>query len=177
VRMLMTALAAAAALTVPAGALAHHGHGNDDNGTRLFAAGTGSLTGGTIGKGRPISTGTYTAAIAATGAAVEKHGFSCAPAGGTVTISGTVVSAAAVGSVTQSVTGKLCSATAADAKIAKAFVGRFTATAATGAADSLDGAKGFVGIVEKADGTGRFFEASGGFHKHRQHAFRHFRRR
>jgi hypothetical protein len=151
-KLLMT-IAAAAALAVPAAALADHGGGSA---SRLLAVGSGSMTSGTITRGKPFATGAYAASIAASGTAETKRGFSCASATGTVTLS---TSGAAL---PQTVTGKLCTATTSDARIKSMFLGRFTVGTPTGtAAAALAGARGIVGLAQKADGTVRFFEAGG----------------
>jgi hypothetical protein len=180
-RTLLTLLAAGLALALPAAALSTYGHPKpiattvDDGLSKdaLFALGTGSMTSGTLAKGNPFASGTYTASVAATGAATDKNrGFSCAPAGGTVTLTGT----SPAGTLTEAVTGKLCTRIVAQAAAMSAFYGTFTVSAAGGSAAALGGTTGFVGLLQKADGSATLFEAGrGAGHKQWKQQFRKFR--
>jgi hypothetical protein len=156
-KLALTTLAAAAALAVPVAASAHHGahhrlHALRDQRAHLFAIGTGTLTSGTF-RSRVVGNGTYTAAIAATGAATTNARGSCAPAAGTVTLT------ASAASVTENATGKLCTASDANARVKALFVGRVTVSGATGAAAPLSGGHGLVALVQKQDGTVRLLDA------------------
>lgn len=125
-------------------------------GHHLFVVGTGSTTSGTL-SGGTIKTGSYAASIAATGTATTNEHGSCAPASGTVTLADT---ASGGGTISETVTGKLCTATSTDAHAKSAFLGKFTVGSASGNESALNGATGFVALVEKQDGTARLFEFS-----------------
>lgn len=158
-KTLISTILAAAALAVPSAALAHHshhGHQLDRTRSGIFAVGTGTATGGTF-KSRALGSGTYTVAVAASGAATTTRFGSCQAATGTVTLTSTGTTA---GTLAGSVSGKLCTPTAAGAKVKSLFFGKLTVTAATGSAASVSGGKGFAGLLTKADGTTRLLVAA-----------------
>jgi len=173
---LISTLLAVAALAVPAAALAKHS--DNDSAKRppaggLFAVGTGTATSGTF-KSRKLGSGTYTAAIAATATtpttttttttttptttAPAPRRFVCSRATGTVTLTST---GATAGTLSGTVSGRLCTAVAATAKLKAVFFGKLAVTTATGSAASAAGAKGFAGYATRADGTTRLFLVAG----------------
>ena len=143
-KTLLTPLLAAAALAVPAAASAHDGwHHWHYHHHALYAtlSGTGTIASasGTIANS-PLGNGTFTSSVTTTGAAVTHTGdrgtLTCAPATGTVTLTGS-------STVSATLVGKECTWTKAGATTASGsmFWGR----------SSDDSTKGF--LLAKSDGT------------------------
>lgn len=156
-RTLMTICVAAAALAIPAGALAHDGH---HHGSLAKLSGTGTTFGGatatatgTVVGADALSTGTFSAGLSTNWSAAttktSEHGtLSCAPA--TATLS--VVGAVATNTLSSSLTGKTCAWTKSDGSTVSAFFGNGTVTAA-GTLAALNGKTAKAFLFQKADGT------------------------
>jgi hypothetical protein len=164
-RTLMTILAAAVALAIPTGALAHDGHGKHIGWSNHHASlakltGTGASFGGTTATASGsvagvdvLSTGTFTANLSTNWSAAttktSDHGtLSCAPATATLSLVGLVTT----NTLAASFTGKTCAWTKTDGTTVRAFFGKGTATGA-GTLASLTGTTGKVFLAQKADGT------------------------
>ena len=166
-KTLMTICATAIALAVPAGALAHDGHGGKHfRGHHHGHAGFVKLTGtgtsfgsasatasGTVSGADVLGTGTFAATLntnwaASTTKTFEKGALSCAPATATLTLTG----ATTTNTLSSSLTGKTCAWTKTDGTVVRSFFGRGTATG-TGALASLTGKTGKAFLFQKADGT------------------------
>jgi len=162
----MTICVAAAALAIPAGALAHDGHGHHQRFgghhhaqlAKLSGAGTSfggatATASGTVVGADALSTGTFNAGLSTNWSAAttktSDHGtLSCAPA--TATLS--VVGATTTNTLSSSLTGKTCAFTKSDGTVVRAFFGNGTVTA-TGTLASLTGQTGKAFLFQKADGT------------------------
>jgi hypothetical protein len=164
-KTLMTLCAAAVALAIPAGALAHDGHGRHSGWSNHHAAlakltGTGSTFGsstatasGSVAGVDVLSTGTFTANLstnwsAATTKTSDRGTLVCAPA--TATLS--VVGAVTTNTLSASLSGKTCAWTKTGGTTVRTFFGKGTAAGA-GALASLNNASGKVFLSQKADGT------------------------
>ena len=158
-RKLCIPLLAAAALAVPAGALAHDGDGHH-RGTLARVSGTGSTfaastatASGSIARSEKLGTGTFSASFSTDWAKAMtrtgEHGtLSCAPSTATVTLTG----ATASNTVSASLTGKTCTWTLKTGSAVSAFFGKGTATGA-GTLATLTGKTAKAFLVRKADGT------------------------
>lgn len=168
-RTLMTICATAVALAIPAGALAHDGHGQHHHfgwshhhsaqlakltGTTSTSFGGGIATAsGTVAGADALSTGTFSANLntnwAASTTKTSDHGsLSCAPATATLSI----VGATTTNTVSSALTGKTCAFTKTDNTVVRMFFGHGTVTAA-GALAPLNGTTGKAFLFQKADGT------------------------
>jgi hypothetical protein len=165
-RTLMTICAALAALAIPAGALAHDGHGHHHfrghhhhaslaklSGTGTSFGGTTATATGTVVGSDALSTGTFSATLstnwsAATTKTFEHGTLSCAPT--TATLS--VVGATTTNTLSAPLTGKTCAWTKKDGSTVRAFFGKGTVTAA-GTLAALNGKTGKAFLFQKADGT------------------------
>jgi hypothetical protein len=167
-RTLMTICATAIALAIPAGALAHDGHGQHHHfgwshhhsaqlakltGTGTSFAGGTATASGTVAGADALSTGTFSATLstnwsASTTKTSDRGSLSCAPA--TATLS--VVGAAITNTVSSSLTGKTCAFTKTDNTVVRMFFGKGTVTAA-GTLAALNGSTGKAFLFQKADGT------------------------
>ncbi len=144
-KTLMTICATAIALAIPAGALAHDGHGGKDfrghhhghsglvklagTGTS-FGSATATASGTATSKDSP-ATGTFAASITTNWAAsqtktFDKGALSCAPATATLTVTG----ATTTNTLSASLTGKTCAFTKTDGTIVRSFFGNGTETGA-----------------------------------------------
>jgi hypothetical protein len=156
----MTLCVAAAALAIPAGALAHGGHHHHHHGMLAKLSGTGTSFGGatataagSVAGAGALSTGTFNASLstnwsAATTKTFEHGTLSCAPA--TATLS--VVGGTATNTLSSSLTGKTCAWTKTGGATVRAFFGKGTVTAA-GTLAVLNGKTGRAFLFQKADGT------------------------
>jgi hypothetical protein len=165
-RALMTICIAAAALAIPAGALAHDGHGQHHHfgghhhaslaqlsGTGTSFGGATATATGTVVGADALSTGTFSATLstnwtAATSNTSEHGTLSCAPS--TAILS--VVGATTTNTLSSSLTGKTCAWTKSDGSTVRAFFGNGT-VAAAGALAALNGQTGKAFLFQKADGT------------------------
>jgi hypothetical protein len=160
-RTLMTLCVAAAALAIPAGALAHDGHHHHHHASLAKLSGTGTsfsantaTASGTVVGADALSTGTFNASLstnwsAATTKTFEHGTLSCAPA--TATLS--VVGATATNTLSSSaLTGKTCAWTKTGGATVRMFFGKGTVTAA-GTLAALNGTTGKAFLFQKADGT------------------------
>ena len=164
-RTLMTICVAAAALAIPAGALAHDGHGGHHHfghhaslaklsGTGTSFGGATATATGTVVGADALSTGTFSATLstnwtAATSKTSDRGTLSCAPA--TATLS--VVGATTTNTLSSSaLAGKTCAWTKSDGSTVRAFFGKGTVTAA-GTLAALNGQTGKAFLFQKADGT------------------------
>ena len=170
-KRLLIPLAAAAALAVPAGALAwggHHHHGThfgffaDRDAVFSKLSGTGTSFGassatssGSITAGNPLGSGTYSASLTTDWAHATMHTFdkgtvSCAPATGTLSL------ASGTKSASLALTGKTCSFTPTGGSTKYAFFG---SGAASGALTGTDR------VFLREDSTGAVHGVVfGGFH-------------
>jgi hypothetical protein len=164
-KKLMTICAAAAALAIPASALAHDGHHHHFRWhhhhhaiAKLSGAGTsfGANTATASGAARSIKlgTGTFSATLstnwsAATTRTFDRGTVSCAPATATLSLVGATttntLSAPAL-------TGKTCAWTKTGGATVRMFFGKGTVTAA-GTLASLNGTTGKAFLFQRADGT------------------------
>jgi hypothetical protein len=159
-RKLLFPLLAAAALVVPAGALAHDGWHHHSLLARV--SGTGSTFGaatasasGSIARSDKLGTGTFSVSLSTDWTKAMSHAgdrgtVSCAPSTATLTLTG----ATTTNIVTSSLTGKACTWTPKTGNAVSAFFGRGTATGA-GALATLTGKTARAFLVRKADGTVR----------------------
>ena len=167
-RTLMTICATAVALAIPAGALAHDGHGQHHHfgwshhhsaqlakltGTGTSFAGGAATASGTVAGADALATGTFSANLSTNWSAsttkTSDHGsLSCAPATATLSI----VGATTTNAVSSALTGKTCAFTKTDGTIVHMFFGKGTVTAA-GTLASLTGTTGKAFLFQKADGT------------------------
>jgi hypothetical protein len=164
-RTLMTSFAAAVALAIPAGALAHDGDGHHSGWSNHHAAlaklsgsgtsfgGTTATASGTVAGVDVLSTGTFTANLstnwsAATTKTSDRGTLLCAPATATLSLVGVVTT----NTLGASLTGKTCAWTKSDGTTVRAFFGKGAATGA-GMLASLNNATGKVFLMQKADGT------------------------
>ena len=162
-KTLMTIFAAAVALAIPTGALAHDGHGKHSGWSNHHAAlaklsGTGTSFGGSTATASGsiagidvLSTGTFTANLstnwsAATTKTTDRGTLVCAPATATLSLVGLV----ATNTLSASSTGKTCAWTKTDGTVVRAFFGKGAATGA-GTLASLTGTTGKVFLTQKAD--------------------------
>jgi hypothetical protein len=170
-RRLFPPLLAAAALVVPAGALAHDGWHHHSvlakvSGTgSTFGAATASAS-GSIARSDKLGTGTFSVSLSTDWTKAMSHTgdrgtVSCAPSTATLTLTG----ATTTNIVTSSLTGKACTWTPKTGNAVSAFFGRGTATGA-GALATLTGKTARAFLVRKADGTvkGAVFAGSRGEH-------------
>jgi hypothetical protein len=160
-KKLMTICVAAAALALPAGALAHDGHG-DHHGRGMLAklTGTGSSFGGataavsgTVAGADALSTGTFRVSVStnwssATSKTSDHGTLSCAPATATLSAAG----ATSTNTLSSPLTGKTCAWTKSDGSTVRAFFGSGTVTAA-GTLAALNGTTGKAFLMQKADGS------------------------
>jgi hypothetical protein len=167
-RTLMTICATAVALAIPAGALAHDGHGHHHHfgwsnhhsaqlaklsGTGTSFAGSTATASGTVAGVDAFSTGTFSASLSTNWSAsttkTSDHGaLSCAPATATLSL----VGATTTNTLSSSLTGKTCAWTKTDGTTVRAFFGKGAVTGA-GALASLNGATGKAFLFQKADNT------------------------
>jgi hypothetical protein len=166
-KTLMTICAAAVALAIPAGALAHDGHGmhhhfRSHHHSAQFAklTGTGTSFGassatasGTVAGNDALSTGTFAASLSTNWAAAttktSSHGtLSCAPATATLTLTG----ATTTNTVSSPLTGKTCTWTKTDGTKVSTFFGKGAVTGA-GTLAALTGSTGHAFLFQKADGS------------------------
>jgi hypothetical protein len=167
-RTLLTICAAAVALAIPAGALAHDGHGHHHHfgwwhhhsaqltklsGTGTSFAGSTATASGTVAGVDAFSTGTFNASLStnwsASSTKTSDHGvLSCAPATATLSL----VGATTTNTLSSSLTGKTCAWTKTDGTTVRAFFGHGTVTGA-GTLASLNGAIGKAFLFQKADNT------------------------
>jgi len=168
-RKLLFPLLAAAALVVPAGALAHDGWHHHSVLARV--SGTGSTFGaatasasGSIARSDKLGTGTFSVSLSTDWTKAMSHAgdrgtVSCAPSTATLTLTG----ATTTNIVTSSLTGRACTWTPKTGNAVSAFFGRGTATGA-GALATLTGKTAKAFLVRKADGTvkGAVFAGSRG---------------
>lgn len=168
-KKLLFPLLAAAALVVPAGAVAHDGPHHHSvlakvSGTgSTFGAATASAS-GSIVRSDELGTGTFSASLGTDWAKATSHTgdrgtVSCAPSTATLALTGATTS----NTVTASLTGKACTWTPKTGNAVSAFFGRGTATGA-GALATLTGKTAKAFLVRKADGTvkGAVFAGSRG---------------
>jgi len=168
-RKLLFPLLAAAALVVPAGALAHDGWHHHSVLARV--SGTGSTFGaatasasGSIARSDKLGTGTFSVSLSTDWTKAMSHAgdrgtVSCAPSTATLTLTGLTTT----NIVTSSLTGRACTWTPKTGNAVSAFFGRGTATGA-GALATLTGKTAKAFLVRKADGTvkGAVFAVSRG---------------
>jgi len=167
-KALMTICAAAIALAVPAGALAHDGTGIRHHfgwshhhsaqfakliGTGTSFGGTSATASGTVAGTNVLATGTFSASLntnvsAATTKTSDRGTLSCAPATATITVTG----ATAADTASSPLTGKTCAWTKTDGTVVRAFFGKGTVTGA-GRLAALTGSTGRAFLLQKADGT------------------------
>jgi hypothetical protein len=166
-KTLMTICATAVALAIPAGALAHDGHGQHHHfgwshhhaaiakltGTGTSFAGATATASGTVAGVDALSTGTFSANLstnwsASTTKTSDRGALSCAPATATILI----VGATTTNTVGSSLTGKTCAWTKTDGTTVRMFFGHGT-VAGAGTLATLNGATGKVFLFQKADGT------------------------
>ena len=167
-RTLMTICATAVALAIPAGALAHDGHGQHHHfgwshhhsaqlakltGTGTSFGGATATASGTVAGVDALSTGTFTASLSTNWAASttktsDRGALSCAPA----TAALSVIGATTTNTVSSALTGTTCAWTKTDGTIVRTFFGHGTATGA-GLLASLTGTIGRAFLFQKADGT------------------------
>src|SRR4051794_25388922 len=164
-RTLMTICVAAAALAIPAGALAHDGHGGHHwwhhhhaalaklTGTGTSFGGNTATATGTVAGAGALTTGTFSASLstnwaAATTKTFDRGTLSCAPATATLSIAG----ATTTNTVASTLTGKTCAGTKTGGAPIRAFSGRGNVTAA-GALAALNGMTGKAFLLQKADGS------------------------
>jgi hypothetical protein len=159
-RKLLFPLLAAAALVVPAGALAHDGWHHHSLLARV--SGTGSTFGaatasasGSIARSDKLGTGTFSVSLSTDWTKAMSHAgdrgtVSCAPSTATLTLTG----ATTTNIVTSSLTGRACTWTPKTGNAVSAFFGRGTAMGA-GALATLTGKTAKAFLVRKADGTVR----------------------
>ncbi len=121
-----------------------------------FSAASATST-GTIA-GRPLHDGSFAATISTdwSKATANKHGGSCAPATGTLSLTGSSSS----DTLDTSGAGVTCSVGSNPRNIAAVYFGRAKVTAATGAVAKVSG-RGWVLLVEKTDGTVKGFAFAG----------------
>jgi hypothetical protein len=156
----MTLCVAAAALAIPAGALAHDGHHHHHHGMLAKVSGTGTSFGGatatatgSVVGANALSTGTFSATLSTNWSAAttktSEHGtLSCAPSTATLSL----VGATTTNTLSSPLTGKTCAWTKSDGSTVRAFFGKGTVTAA-GTLAALNGQTGKAFLFQKADGT------------------------
>ncbi|HEX7524670.1 MAG TPA: hypothetical protein VF327_00110 [Gaiellaceae bacterium] len=179
-KTLMTICAAAIALAIPAGALAHDGHGNNGQQANKFQhvnmghhfgwshnhsalaalTGTGTSFGsttatatGTVKGADALATGTFTATVNTNWAASTTKTFdkgALSCAPATATLA--LTGATATDTLSSSLTGQTCAWTKTDGTIVRTFFGRGTSTGA-GTLAPLTGNTGKAFLFQKADGT------------------------
>ena len=168
-RKLLFPLLAAAALVVPAGALAHDGWHHHSVLARV--SGTGSTFGaatasasGSFARSDKLGAGTFSVSLSTDWTKAMSHAgdrgtVSCAPSTATLTLTGLTTT----NIVTSSLTGRACTWTPKTGNAVSAFFGRGTATGA-GALATLTGKTAKAFLVRKADGTvkGAVFAGSRG---------------
>ena len=165
-KTLLFPLLTAAALAVPAGALAHDGWPHHAVLAKVF--GTGSTFGaatasasGSIARSEKLGAGTFSASLStdwtkAASRTGDRGTVSCAPSTATLTLTGATTS----NTVTASLTGKACTWTPKTGDAVNAFFGRGTATGA-GALATLTGKTAKTFLVRRADGTVKGAVAAG----------------
>ena len=126
----------------------------DGTGSSLDA-GTSSASGAI--HGRPLQDGTFAASLSAdwSKATANRHGGSCAPATGTLTLSDS-----SGDTLDTSLTGVSCTVGSNPWNVAGVFFGKAQVTSATGTLSSVTG-YGRVLLVEKTDGTVEGFAFAG----------------
>src|SRR5665213_2281162 len=168
-KTLMTICAAAIALAIPAGALAHNGNGDKGQnankvqhlnmghhfgwshhhsalaaltGTGTSFGGATATASGTVKGSDALATGTFAATVNTNWAASTTKTFG----------KGALTCAAATDTLSSSLTGQTCAFTKLDGTIVRTFFGKGTSTGA-GALASLTGNTGKAFLFQKADGT------------------------
>jgi len=179
-KTLMTICAAAIALAIPAGALAHNGNGDKgQNANKVQHANMGhhfgwmhqhsalaALTGtgtsfgsatatatGTVKGADALATGTFAATVNTNWAASTTKTFdkgALSCAPATATL--TLTGSTTSNTLSSSLTGQTCAFTKTDGTIVRTFFGKGTSTGA-GALASLTGNTGKAFLFQKADGT------------------------
>lgn len=159
-KKLLVPLLATAALVAPAAASAHHGwfgFGHHMMLAKVSGTGTSFASASATASGKATGmmnvTGTFSASISSDWTKAETHTgmggtLSCAPATGTLTVTG----AATTDTAKASLTGKTCKWTPTSGSAVSAFFGRGTTTGA-GALASLTGSTEKAFLMQKSDGT------------------------
>jgi hypothetical protein len=140
----------------------HHSHSHHAVFERLRGTGTdfsadSATASGTVA-GRLLDGGSFAATISTdwSSATANKHGGSCAPATGTLSLTGSSSS----DTLDTSSAGVTCTVGSNPWNIAAVYFAKATVTGATGALANVSG-EGRVLLVEKTDGTVRGFSFSG----------------
>ena len=179
-KTLMTICAAAIALAIPAGALAHNGNGDKGQnankvqhlnmghhfgwshhhsalaaltGTGTSFGGATATASGTVKGADALATGTFAATVNTNWAASTTKTFdkgALSCAPATATLA--LTGAAATDTLSSSLTGQTCAFTKLDGTIVRTFFGKGTSTGA-GKLASLTGPTGKAFLFQKADGT------------------------